>query len=78
MLIVLSIPLWLIPPLVMVLPPLIWGWLTYRVFGYDVLAEHALEDTATQTNIVRPTLDDVKTILAKTYYEGIVLKTVQK
>ena len=24
------------------------------------------------------TLDDVKTILAKTYYEGIVLKTVQK
>ena len=44
----------------------------------DVLAEHALEDTATQTNIVRPTLDDVKTILAKTYYEGIVLKTVQK
>lgn len=40
-LIVLSIPLWLIPPLVMVLPPLIWGWLTYRVFGYDVLAEHA-------------------------------------
>jgi len=40
-LIVLSIPLWLIPPLVMVLPPLIWGWLTYRVFGFDVLAEHA-------------------------------------
>ena len=40
-LIVLSIPLWLIPPLFMVLPPLIWGWLTYRVFGFDVLAEHA-------------------------------------
>lgn len=43
-LIVLSIPLWLIPPLVMVLPPLIWGWLTYRVFGFDVLAEHASAD----------------------------------
>lgn len=43
-LIVLSIPLWLIPPLVMVLPPLIWGWLTYRVFGYDVLAEHASKE----------------------------------
>jgi hypothetical protein len=43
-LIVLSMPLWLIPPLVMVLPPLIWGWLTYRVFGYDVLAEHASAD----------------------------------
>ena len=40
-LLLLSIPLWLIPPLVMVLPPLIWGWLTYRVFGFDVLAEHA-------------------------------------
>ena len=23
------------------LPPLIWGWLTYRVMAYDVLAEHA-------------------------------------
>ena len=23
-----SIPLWLIPPLILVLPPLIWGWLT--------------------------------------------------
>ena len=36
-----SLPLWLIPPLVMVLPPLIWGWLTYRVFAYDALADHA-------------------------------------
>ena len=38
---VLSIPLWFVPPLVLVLPPLIWGWLTYRVFAYDVLATHA-------------------------------------
>ena len=38
---VVSLPLWLIPPLVLVLPPLIWGWLTYRVMGFDVLAEHA-------------------------------------
>lgn len=36
-----SIPLWLIPPLVFVLPPLIWGWLTYRVMAFDALAEHA-------------------------------------
>ncbi len=36
-----SVPLWLVPPLVLVLPPLIWGWLTYRVLSYDVLAEHA-------------------------------------
>lgn len=38
---VLSIPLWLIPPLVLVLPPLIWGWLTYRVMAYDALSDHA-------------------------------------
>ena len=37
----LSVPLWLVPPLVLVLPPLIWGWLTCRVLGYDVLALHA-------------------------------------
>jgi hypothetical protein len=43
-LLLLSMPLWLIPPLVMVLPPLIWGWLAYRVFGFDVLAEHASAD----------------------------------
>jgi len=39
--IVVSMPLWLIPPLVLILPPLIWGWLTYRVMTYDVLADHA-------------------------------------
>jgi len=40
----LSVPLWFVPPLVLVLPPLIWGWLTYRVMTYDVLAEHASAD----------------------------------
>lgn len=38
---VVSMPLWLVPPLVLVLPPLIWGWLTYRVMSFDALAEHA-------------------------------------
>ncbi len=38
---VVSMPLWLVPPLVLVLPPLIWGWLTYRVFAFDALAAHA-------------------------------------
>ncbi|MEO7548470.1 MAG: EI24 domain-containing protein [Ramlibacter sp.] len=38
---VVSLPLWLIPPLILVLPPLIWGWLTYRVMSFDALAEHA-------------------------------------
>ena len=37
----LSIPLWFVPPLVLIVPPLIWGWLTCRVLGHDVLAEHA-------------------------------------
>ena len=37
----LSMPLWLVPPLVLILPPLIWGWLTYRVFAFDALATHA-------------------------------------
>lgn len=38
---VVSVPLWFVPPLVLVLPPLIWGWLAYRVMSYDVLADHA-------------------------------------
>ena len=38
---VVSTPLWLIPPLVLLLPPLIWGWLSYRVMSFDALAEHA-------------------------------------
>ena len=40
----LSIPLWFVPPLVLILPPLIWGWLTCRVMAFDVLAEHASAD----------------------------------
>jgi hypothetical protein len=39
-----SLPLWLIPPLILFLPPLIWGWLTYRVMTFDSLAEHASGD----------------------------------
>lgn len=38
---VVSIPFWLVPPVALVVPPLIWGWLTYRVMSYDMLAEHA-------------------------------------
>lgn len=40
-LMVLSMPLWWIPPFIFVLPPLIWGWLTYRVMAFDALAVHA-------------------------------------
>jgi hypothetical protein len=42
--IVVTVPLWFVPPLILVLPPLIWGWLTYRVMAYDALAEHASAD----------------------------------
>lgn len=45
---VLSIPLWFVPPLVLILPPLIWGWLTYRVMAFDALAEHASKDERTE------------------------------
>lgn len=41
---VLTIPLWLVPPLILILPPLIWGWLTYRVMSFDALAEHASKE----------------------------------
>ncbi|SEA78161.1 EI24 domain-containing protein [Acidovorax soli] len=41
---VVSVPLWLVPPLVLVLPPLIWGWLSYRVMAFDALAEHASKE----------------------------------
>ncbi|MCU0967517.1 MAG: EI24 domain-containing protein [Rubrivivax sp.] len=39
-----SLPLWLVPPLVLVLPPLIWGWLACQVLGFGVLADHASVD----------------------------------
>ena len=41
---VLSLPLWLVPPLILIVPPLIWGWLTYRVMSFDALAVHASAD----------------------------------
>lgn len=50
-------PLWLLPPLALVLPPLIWGWLTYRVLTFDVLAAHASpEERLTLTRENRWTL----------------------
>ncbi|WP_353201506.1 EI24 domain-containing protein [Polynucleobacter sp.] len=40
-LVLLTLPVWWVPPLVAVLPPLLWGWLTMRLMSYDVLANHA-------------------------------------
>lgn len=38
---ILSLPLWLIPPLGLLIPALVWGWLTAQVFTFDTLAAHA-------------------------------------
>jgi len=40
-LVMLTLPVWWIPPMVAVLPPLLWGWLTMRLMSYDVLTLHA-------------------------------------
>ena len=37
----LTLPLNLVPPLIFIVQPALWGWLTYRVMAYDALAEHA-------------------------------------
>lgn len=38
---VITLPLWAVPPLMFIIPPLIWGWLSYRVMVYDALVAHA-------------------------------------
>jgi hypothetical protein len=38
---VISLPLWAVPPLMFILPPLIWGWLSYRVMVFDALVNQA-------------------------------------
>lgn len=43
-----TIPLWLIPPFFALIPPVLWGWLTYRVMSYDALALHASADERKQ------------------------------
>ena len=37
----LTMPLWLIPPLALVVPWLWWGWLTANLMRFDSLVEHA-------------------------------------
>ena len=36
-----TLPLWLIPPLALIVPWLWWGWLTSRLMRFDSLVEHA-------------------------------------
>lgn len=47
-LVMLTLPVWWIPPLFAILPPLLWGWLTMRLMAYDVLLDHATSDERNQ------------------------------
>lgn len=38
---VVSLPLWLMPIFAVLVPPVIWGWLTYRVMAFDTLVDVA-------------------------------------
>jgi hypothetical protein len=49
-----SLPLWFVPPFVLVLPPLIWGWLTYRVMSLRRAGRHA--DAASARLVRTPAL----------------------
>jgi hypothetical protein len=40
----LTLPLYVIPPLAVLAQVLLWGWLTSHVMSYDALAEHASEE----------------------------------
>ncbi|MEY4730159.1 MAG: hypothetical protein RL020_1317 [Pseudomonadota bacterium] len=40
---IVTLPLWLIPPLAVVLPILLSAYLNQKLFGYDALADHASE-----------------------------------
>ena len=42
-----TLPLWLIPPLALVVPWLWWSWMTARVMRFDSLVEHAQPDERT-------------------------------
>ncbi len=45
------LPLVFVPPLNLLVQPLLWGWLTYRVMTYDALALHA--DDEERSTILR-------------------------
>jgi hypothetical protein len=43
-LMIVTLPLWFVPPFLAIVPPVLWGWLTYRMMSYDALALHASAD----------------------------------
>jgi Etoposide-induced protein 2.4 (EI24) len=46
---IVTLPLWLFPPLAVIVPAVIWGWLTAKVFAFDALAGHA---TASERRLI--------------------------
>lgn len=50
----------------------------FNLNDVDVLADHALKDTATADNPVPPTAADVKRILVYSYCEGMVMKMLKE
>ncbi len=43
-----TLPLYLLPPLALLVQVFLWGWLTYRVVAYDALANYASENERDQ------------------------------
>jgi len=44
----LTLPIWWIPPIFALIPPILWGWLTTRLMTYDVLSRHATQEERMQ------------------------------
>lgn len=44
----LTLPLFVLPPLALPVQALLWGWMTYRVMAYDALADYADADERRQ------------------------------
>lgn len=38
---IITLPVSIFPPLALIIHPVLWGWLTYRVMAYDTLADYA-------------------------------------
>jgi Etoposide-induced protein 2.4 (EI24) len=57
---IITIPLWFIPPLILVVPWLWWGWLNSRLMRFDSLLEHATRQEREQ--IIRANKTDYRVL----------------
>jgi uncharacterized protein involved in cysteine biosynthesis len=57
---IITIPLWFIPPLILVVPWLWWGWLNSRLMRFDSLLEHATQQEREQ--IIRANKTDYRVL----------------